>query len=378
MELEKLLKEHISCVYCFDFPNGKHYVGKCHDLGSRLALYKRTVEGTSEMSKDNKVVCALREYGFDAVGFRVLSSVKCSAKVDAEICLSILEIKYIREIGSIYPNGYNVSLGGEVLGIPIECITTDEATIKSLKGNSKVVLEYDLGGNFIKEYSSISRYAYERGFDEEVVRRHINKRTPIFEKYYLRSKRYDVIPNKIEVVEYKVKERIKYKDIIEERVIIRDRVETREIPAIVYDLNGKFVGEYKSRAEAARHLVTAKGMPWGKYCQGYIAFKKVSDDYPKQIERELEFRDRVVEPEYKPVSELALKIKSNPTTNSRKRYRLANDFPILQLSLDGEIIASHASIRDASYATGIAYCQIYNCVKGQTHTAKGFVWQKAE
>lgn len=378
MNLEKLLKEHISCVYCFDFPNGKHYVGKCHDLGSRLALYKRTVGYTSEMSKDNKVVCALREYGFDAVDFRVLSSIKCNDKVDAEICLSILEIKYIREIGSIYPNGYNVSLGGEVLGIPIECITTDEATIKSLKGNSKVVLEYDLGGNFIKEYSSISRYAYERGFDEDVVRRHINKRTPMFEKYYLRSKRYDVIPNKIEVVEYQVKERIKYKDVIEERIIIRDRVKSRTIPAIVYDLNGDFVGEYPSRADAARSLLSCKNMLWGTYCQGYIAFRKENDDYPKKIESALELKGKELGEAYKPISELKDIPKLTGTSHYRKVSNVKNDFAINQFTREGEFVAQYASIRDASKDTGIAYSGIYACVLGKTHTAKGFVWQKAE
>lgn len=376
MELQVLKKTHISCVYCLEFPNGKSYVGKCHDLGQRLGLYERCVSGVMREA-GGKVVDALREFGFDRVGLRVLREVKCSDKTDREICLSILEIKYIRELNSCHPNGYNVSLGGEVLGIPVEHITTDEAMIKSLSGNSRVILEYDLSGNFIKEYPSLSRYAYERGFDEDSVRGSINKRKPYFGKYYLRSKRYDVIPERIEVDEYQVKERIKYKDIIEERVVIKEKVKKTDIPAIIYDMNGYFVGEYSSRAEAARNLVTVKFMPWGKYCQGYIAFKKTSDDYPQKIENYIEFEGKVLDDVYRPASELA-DMRDNEFAGRKRRYKLTNNFPIYQLAFDGTLVAEYPSIRDASEATGISYSLIYNCVKGQTRTAKGFIWQRAD
>lgn len=376
MRLQDFSKRHESCVYCLDFPNGKHYVGKCHDLGKRLHLYESCVNGLG--AKGGRVVEALREFGFDAVGIRVLSEVSCSDKVDRELCLSLLEIKYIREIGSLYPNGYNVSLGGEVLGVPVEHLTTDEAVIKSLTGSSKVILEYGLDGKFIKEYSSISRYAYERGFDEDSVRASVNKRTPYYGKYYLRSKRYDVIPDSIEVEECQVRERIKFKDVIQERIIVRDRLLVQDIPAIVYDINGDFVGEYKSRSEAARNLVTAKSMPWGKYCQGYIAFKKVGEDYPLKIECRDELKGKVTGESYKPVSEL----NDIPTLSNkymvRKVSNVKNDFPINQFTKDGEFVAQYASIRDASKDTGVAYSGIYACVLGRTRTAKGFIWQKAE
>lgn len=377
MDLQVLKKTHISCVYCLEFPNGKSYVGKCHDLGKRLGLYERCVSGVMR-DTGSKVVDALREFGFDRVGLRVLREVKCSDKTDREICLSILEIKYIREFNSCHSNGYNVSLGGEVLGIPVEHITTDEAMIKSLSGNSRVILEYDLSGNFIKEYPSLSRYAYERGFDEDSVRCSLNKRKPYFGKYYLRSKRYDVIPERIEVDEYQVKERIKYKDIIEERVIVRDKIETREIPAIIYDMNGDFVGEYSSRAEAARNLVTAKGMPWGKYCQGYIAFKKTSDDYPKKIESYIELNGKVLDEVYKPITLLGEMPQMKTEFRSRKVSDIKNAFPINQFTKDGRFVAQYASIRDASRDTGITYSCIYACVLGKTRTAKGFIWQRAD
>lgn len=375
MRLQDFSKRHESCVYCLDFPNGKHYVGKCHDLGKRLHLYESCVNGLG--AKGGRVVEALREFGFDAVGIRVLSEVSCSDKVDRELCLSLLEIKYIREIGSLYPNGYNVSLGGEVLGVPVEYLTTDEAVIKSLTGSSKVILEYGLDGKFIKEYSSISRYAYERGFDEDSIRASVNKRTPYYGKYYLRSKRYDVIPDSIEVEECQVRERIKFKDVIQERVIVRDKIVAKGHPVIVYDVNGDFVGEYNSRYDAARNLVTVKSMPWGKYCQGYIVFKKVSDDYPSKIEKQEDFNGKIIEEIYKPVSAL----RDMPIIVSevkKKKYRLSNNFPIAQFSLDHNLVTIHSSIRDASETTGIPYSLIYNCVKGQTRTAKGFIWQKAE
>jgi hypothetical protein len=151
-----------------------------------MDIYSGISDG--RFSGDNKVSEAIKEFGIENIDVRVLSQVKCNNEVDLELCLSIMEIRYIRELDTIFPKGYNVSLGGEVLDIPIEHLTTDKDIIESHYSNNRIILEYDLRGEFLKEYNSIARYCYERGYDDNLVRRYIGKHKPIDSKYYLREK----------------------------------------------------------------------------------------------------------------------------------------------------------------------------------------------
>lgn len=165
MTFEEAKKKSVSCVYCMEFPNGKKYVGKTKNLGKRLSLY----ESFSDVG-NGMLSGAISEFGLGSIGVSVLSEVSCCGKVDLELCLSILEIKYIREFGTTDADkGYNVSFGGEVLGIPIEYLTTDEDAIKSYTAGCKPVLLYDENGDFVKEYPSIAMCAYDNGWDEDSV-----------------------------------------------------------------------------------------------------------------------------------------------------------------------------------------------------------------
>lgn len=352
------------------------YVGKTSNLGGRMRIYLRNIED----GDGGKVCDAIREYGFDGVNFSILASISGLGKDDLELALGILEIKYIREMDCVWPKGYNVSLGGEVLRIPPECITTDADAIKAFKVGSKSVLVYDLNGDFLQEFDSLSRMDYELGLCEADYSKFLDKKKPIADKYYLRSKKYNVIPRKIEVIPWVVKERIKYNTTVEERTIVKEK-EMHMAPALAYDVNGDFVGEYKSRAEACRLLTGAHKMQWGQYCKGYILYKKASDDYPKKIESYLEVRGKALGEEYKPVCELGdlpTPIYVPPVRRARKKSRVNLDYAINQFKLNGDFVATYDSIRDASQVTGIPYCQIYNCVKGTTRTCQGFLWQKAE
>lgn len=378
MEFIEAKRKSDACIYCLSFPNGKCYVGKTKDLGSRMGLYKRFNGGNNKYLQGQ-----IDEFGLDAIDVSILTAVKCKNDVDLDICLSLLEIKYIRELGTLYPDGLNVSLGGEVLGIPIEDITTDAEIIKSRQKGEKAILVYDLEGKFVEEHSSISRFSYDKGVDEENVRGWIGKMKPYKDKWYLRFKRYDYAPLRIEVPLYEVRERVKYRDVIEERIVERERVVVKPNFVLIYDMNGDFVGEYSSNAEAARQLISKSSFPYGKYTQGYIAFKKEGDDYPKKIEDYLSFTGKVMREHYVPSAELADQPKlSNEhlaMLSARKPHvnlNLAD--PIDQFKLNGEFVCRHNSIRDASLATGIRYSQIYACVKGTTRKAAGFYWKKAE
>ena len=385
MKLDDAKLKHVSCVYCLTMPNGKSYVGKTRDLSDRLKLYERIYNG--DISKENsKVNDAIKEYGLESVDVSILGEVKCSDMVDLELCLSIMEIRYIREFDTIFPKGYNVSLGGEVLDIPIEHLTTDKDTIENHYSNNRIILEYDLRGEFLKEYNSIARYCYERGYDDNLVRKYIGKHKPIDGKYYLREKRYGYIPERIEVDYVEVKERVKYKDVIETRLIVKEKDFTMTSkPVIVYDEEGEFVGEYSSIAEARRKVFgsNSSSIAIGQYYKGFIMFLKQGDDYPKKIEAKGYLETKQLEEYYKPITELEdkPKPKKNYSDIARKHNRhekLNLTFPINQFKLNGEFVAQYKSIRDASVYTGIAYSQIYNCVNGTTRKAKGFRWERAD
>lgn len=382
MTIKEAKMKHISCVYCLTMPNGKSYVGKTRDLSGRMNIYSGISDGM--FSGDNKISEAIKEFGVENIDVRVLSQVKCNNEVDLELCLSIMEIRHIREMGTIYPNGYNVSLGGEVLGIPIEYLTTDGEVIESYYNGNKILLEYDARGNFLKEYVSLARYCYERGYLEDTVQKYVGKRKAIDGKYYLREKRYGFIPEKIEVDYVEVKERVKYKDIIEERLVIKEREYTKSNKEVLaYDIEGNFVGEYLSISEARRKLfnTNSHSIRIGCYYKGFILFLKQGDDYPKKIESKEYLESKQLEEYYKPITELEDKptLNRNYSMDNINRHEKLNlAFPINQFKLNGEFVAQYKSIRDASAYTGIQYSQIYNCVHGKTKKAKGYIWQKAE
>lgn len=382
MNLEEAKKYHCACVYCLSFPNGKCYVGKTKDLCSRIGLYLKFGGSNKEL------LGAISEFGWDSIDISILSCVDCKDSVDLELCLSILEIKYIREIGSLSPNGYNISYGGECLGIPIEYLTTDADVIKRYSDGSKSILCYDLNGDFVTEYPSISRMAYEHGADENTIRNLIGKQKPFFDKYYLRFKRYDYIPNKIDVRTWEVRERIKYKDVIEERVVYRERT-SYYIPALKYDMNGDFCGEYKNKSDACRSFLKNSTCDWGVYRNGYILFKKVDDNYPHKIEDYTVLSKKQLRDVYVPADQLEdmpnncnSVVEFSESDGNKvalcvdgKYTNIKHQFKVCQLSLKGETIAVYDSIRDAALATGIRYSQIYNCLKGRTSKAAGYKWR---
>lgn len=405
MRLDEAKKSHVSCVYCLLFPNGKCYVGKTKDLSKRVCLFEDFGNTNKELSS------AIVEFGVDNIDIRVLRSVKCDDSVDLDVCLSILEVKYIRGLGSLYPNGYNISLGGECLGIPIECITTNSDSIRRFSNGSKVVLCYNLDGNFVKEYDSIGKCAYDNGVDEDVIRRSLGKNKVFADKWYLRVKRYDYIPKHIELANVLVKDRIVYNDIIIDRVKYRDVIVRREVEKVVerkvikkthilkYDMNGDFCGEYDNLKEACLSFTNSpSGISCGMYRKGYILFKKRSDDYPTKIEPYHILNKKILGDYYVPINELEDKpIIEKPERRSgqkkvchkevgnNKKLRvdgkytnIINNFPIVQCTFDGEIVRRFNSVRDASRETGICYANILACVNGTTKKSHGFIWKKAE
>jgi hypothetical protein len=383
MKIEDAKRNRHSCVYCLEFPNGKKYIGKTKNLSKRMGLYERLSKGNKDLS------LAIKEFGWENIDIKVLSQVQCSNDIDLDVCLSILEVKYIRDLNTLHPNGYNKSIGGECLGIPIEDITTDSDVVRRYNKGEKAILLYDENGDFVKEYPSIANCAYDNGWETDAIRCNIGKHRLFLGKYFIREKRYDYAPQKIELPKgYEVKERVRYKNIVHEVIIEKEREVIVCTKALKYDMNGKFCGEYNSKNDAMRSFTTSKNIRWGQYFNGYILFKKKDDNYPMEIEPYDVLCNKVLQDYYVPANELQdieihkdwdTKFKHSPNIAplcvNGKYTNIKHKFKVYQCSLSGQIIAEFDSIRDASLETNIPYSQIYNCLKGRTKKAKGYKWK---
>lgn len=369
MKFEEAKKMECACIYKLSYPNGKCYIGQTKCLRDRIRLYESQLSG--KLVCDSKNLSALSEFGIDNVDVSVVCEISTSAIDDVVLCLSILEIKYIREFDSIFPNGYNSGIGGELLGIPVDDISTS--------GNSCQVLVYDNMGDFQKSYPSKAMCCYDLGILEKELPRYIDKAKIYKGKYIFRAGRYGYIPKHIESTGFKVVSQIR--TVVQKRVVkrvVKKEYVAHVVPhALKYNEFGDFCGEYDSKNKAALSFCNSHSVPYGKYVNGYILYKKVSDDYPIKIEPYEATIGKVLGDVYKPMTECEDKPVSNLSKGRyEKKGKLLNDFEIGQYDIHGNLIAKYDGIRSASKSTGVRYSCIWQNIKGVTRIGGGYVWRK--
>lgn len=371
MKFEDAKKKSCACVYRLNFPDGKCYVGQTKNLSDRMCLYLRNIADTS---KSSKVIEALRNFGTENISVDILSEPKNLSDKDKVLVLSILEIKYIRENDSIYPNGYNISMGGELLGIPIDCITTSISK-SSYSGGYKPVLVYDLDGNFIEEFESIEKCAYNYGVDASLVSSNMDKyRSAFCGKYMLRQKKYGKVPQKIIPFKRDIVEKKIVNKIYEDKVVYRERIVSAPRNSILkYNEEGDFCGEYETITDAALSIGRSYVIK-GVLTKGYIFFEHDGGEIKQNIGKIEKKTKRL--PKYSD----AIKSISDESFNTQRSgwSQLINDFKVGQYTREGELLNVYDNIKTASYETGIAYSAIWACVFGRTRTARGFIWRKYE
>lgn len=375
MNFKEAKKLKIACIYRLSYPDGKCYIGRTKDLSYRIELYENQLSG--DLKKNSLNLSALRSFGFDRVDVSILQELDIRDESNLLLCLSILEIKYIRELDTLYPNGYNISPGGEVLGIPDKFINTKLNRVC----NSKRVLLYDQNGRFVREYPSKSKCCYDLGISDTSLSSYLDRPKIYRDKYIFKLSKYDYVPPFIEVSGYKVLNRVK--TIVKRKVInevIKREYVCHVVPhALKYDCSGKFCGEFESKIKALSTYSKSHSVPYGKYHNGYILYKKVSDDYPKQIEPYEETLNKILGESYKPLSECETMPEPVLTpTYFTKNDGYKNDITVAQYDLKGILIAQYPGIRHASASTGIRYSCIWQCVRGVTKKAGGYVWKKVE
>lgn len=385
------IKESVACIYKLTFPDGKIYIGQTKDLKKRMQLYLFCND-----RKATGVTSIIRSFGIDSVDVEVLCRITGMNEVDERLCLNILEIHYISEMNSLEPNGYNTSLGGEIFGIPNEVLAMSSDEVKNYyRGGCKPVLEYDASGKFVREYKSIADCAYQLGVKDDTVRLYLTKNKMLHGKHILRKKRGMDIPQEISVADVETVTKVKKvyvtkevekeveKKVYKEVVVEKPKIE-RVSPCVLYDSDGELVGEYKHKSEAERAAGFQSTVPYGRYRNGYILFRRGLNVQTK-IEPMEEMSKYILEDYYVPLCDCQLRTKpvslvgvKHRSTRKGRHSIIYNNSPIAQFTLDGELVAEYDSTRDASEATGIPYSGIYACVNGKTKKSNGFVWKKIE
>ena len=171
-----------SGIYKLTSPSGKCYIGQSTDMVQRILKYKRL-----QCKSQIKLYNAIQKYGFENFTIEVLYETDTQFK-HLKSMLNLMEIKWIKKFNSIIC-GYNIRSGGsfgkhseeskqkmsksgklkifteehklnlskasqhrkETQGI----IISPETQSKMTKSRQKIVIQYTLDGEFIKEWENI-------------------------------------------------------------------------------------------------------------------------------------------------------------------------------------------------------------------------------
>ena len=376
MGIKEVMKIKDPCIYRITFPDGKKYIGQTKNLSNRFKLYSNKISSGIDLSNADQ---AIAKFGIDNIDIDILSRIMIDNKSDLIACLSILEIKYIRSENTLYPNGYNSSIGGELLNIPVEYLSTEY----NIDFGCKPLLLYNSDGIFIKEYSSINECAYDLGVDKKTIKPMINRRDTLFaSKYMIRSKKGSNIPK--EIIPFKpktIKKRIYdiqtiKKDKIVYNKIYKDEFITRKIPIVnrrvlMYNSEGEYCNMFESATDAARYL-GRKSIAKGVMVKGYIIFDYDGGEIRQKINM---MKDSIVS-KYKSYNDILTLKEGENIPSIILEQNIVSKYKVAQYSLNGNYIKTYDSLSLAAEDNLIFESGIRSCMNGTTRRAGSFIWRK--
>ena len=201
--------------------------------------------------------------------------------------------------------------------------------------NGRHVFQYDLNGNFIREWNSYLEAAHELNIPHQHIKRVLvgeRKMTHSFVFTYDRKEQIEPYDN-----------------------------ETKSFWKAVeqYTYEGIFVKEWPSIVTEKKELNIKNGI--GKVCSG---IGKTAGGY------QWKYKD-----DNRIISSL---VKSKPIKVKKPRPLPHNAKRVAQLSIDGKKLNTFVSIASASKETGVSIGNIAGCLKGRQKTAGGFCWKYEE
>lgn len=292
--------------------NHKVYIGLSTNLEER---YHKHYLNMNNICHDEVFYKALRKYGWSNFEYTILEQYEYQTEDQSDCDLELLgelEDQYILQYNSLVPNGYNMIPGG----------TNGSGIMKR-----KPVEQYDLEGNFIKEYISAFHASLETGFCHSDIcaccRENNNKK--IVHGYQWKYKNSNKIIQK---------------------VIDKNSVKT----VYQFTKDGTLINQYNNLEEAAKATNLSKTTICG--CCTTPDRNKSAGGYMWSYNS-----DPSLLPKYKP------------------KEKQAQKKSVAQYTLNNELIITFNSITEASKATGILPGNISNVCSGKRKTAGGFIWK---
>lgn len=146
-------KQGCGFIYKYTSPSGKSYIGQtCRSLKERA-----NGDGSGYVSC-TIFFNAIQKYGFKNFQYEILEEVNLSNIDDKEQY-------YIKKYNTLQPNGYNVQKGGK-------CDYVNKNKNNSRKTS---IIQYDLNGNFIKVFESVSTAAREINSSFQAIEAVLNR-----------------------------------------------------------------------------------------------------------------------------------------------------------------------------------------------------------
>lgn len=223
-----------------------------------------------------------------------------------------LEKKYVKYYRDKYgrDNVYNATDGGEGLG-----------TLRN-----KGVLQYDLDGNFIKEYESARKASVDTGVNYSCICMCCNNKSQSAGRFLWKFKGSD------------------------KKIKRPDKINNRFVNVLRYDLKGNYLGTYKSIADAARQTKCSEN---GIFNCCHNKQLRTGNSQWKYENSEKQIKD---------ITELL----KNPIY--KKNYK-----KVLQYDFSGNLIAEYKNIWEVKKAFGTIF-SIKSCCLNKCFTAKNFIW----
>lgn len=219
-------------IYCYTSPSNKKYIGQTINETCRRSKFKKAKYYTNGGKIDN----AREKYGVQNFKYEILFEI---IDIDKEKVIKELnkqEEYYIRFYNTV-KNGYNCSYGGRAIN------TTTEETINKIKQHTQIpILQYDLKGNFIKEWNSIQEACKAICCDCSSISANVKGKIKQVKGYIFKYKTRNKFPKKIKIG--------KLRNIdLQHRIVYNNRACS---PVLQYDKNLNLIKEYNSVAEASR------------------------------------------------------------------------------------------------------------------------------
>lgn len=340
-------------IYKYTFPNGKVYIGQTIHPRSRKTQHLCESTGARHISFWR----AYKKYG--TYKYEEIEHVEEPSKEALCDRLNELEQFYITEYQSTNPDyGYNLTSGGKVF------VVNDEGRkhMSAARKDKMAVLQYDLEGNFVKEYESTAAAGKALGVAASNVCNCC--------RGYSKGKR----TKKVQIVNgYTFRFKKDYPDIPRRLDLNITNLNKRSV--LQFSLDGEYIKEWESVLDAQRGTGTRESgirqVCYGKYrqCGGYMwRYRDEFDEIPSHIDP---VRPIVKRPFPKLTAE---QIEKGKRINRERSARVVHQF-----TLSGEYVATFPSLDDAASVFDGDGATICNACKHKvSKTAFGYQWRYKE